>query len=217
MGAGGYETVPGTGASSVEGADPYGFTSKAGANIFGDNAQSMINQGMGAMGSWNADSSDPNSFMSKFMNDFSGLQKGVTDATSPLAQQLQKQQAQNIQQGMAQAGNQMSNLGALRSSAMGEAAGDVIGRAATDASTRLANSQLGLLNSMGGQAMGQRGNAYSQMMGMPSQMFGLQSQFGAPMYVQPQVAATPGGWDKVMQGMTAAGDLMSGIGSIIPF
>lgn len=209
----GYETIPGTGADAVQGADPYGFTKQAGQSIFGDQAQSMINMGTGAMGAWGANASDPNSFMSKFMNDFSGLQSGITDATAPLAKQLQLQQQQNISQGMAQAGGQLSNLGALRSSAMGEAAGDVVGRAATDASTQLANAQMGLLGQMGNQAMGQRGAAMNQMMGMPSQIFGLQTGFGDPMYVQPQVAAKTSALDW----MSGIGDLASGIGSIIPF
>jgi hypothetical protein len=210
--SGGYETVPGTGGDAVEGADPYGFTAKAGQNIFGDPAQNMMNMGAGAMNSWGADASDPNSFMSKFMNDFSGLQKGVTDATSPLNLQLQQQMKNNIGQGMAQAGGQMSNLGALRSSAMGEAAGGVVGRAATDASAQLAQQQLGMLNSLGGQAMGQRGSAMGQMMGMPGQMMGLQGQFGEPMYVQPQVAAKPG----AMDWMSSIGSLLGGVGSLIP-
>ena len=199
--SGGYETIPGTGASSVEGADPYGYTKQAGANIFGSPAQNMMNRGLGAMGAWGAQSNDPNSFMSQYLNDFSGLQGAVTDATSPLNQQLQNQMKQRIAQGMAQAGGQMSGLGALRSSAMGEAAGNVVGRAATDASSQLAQAQLGMLSPLAG-----------QVMGMPGQLMGLQGSFGEPMYVQPQVAAKPGALDY----MSAFGSMASGIGSMIP-
>ena len=210
--SGGYATIPGTGASSVEGADPYGYTKQAGANIFGSPAQNMMNRGLGAMGAWGAQSNDPNSFMSQYLNDFSGLQGAVTDATSPLNQQLQNQMKQRIAQGMAQAGGQMSGLGALRSSAMGEAAGNVVGRAATDASSQLAQAQLGMLSPLAGQAMGGRQQALGQMMGMPGQLMGLQGSFGEPMYVQPQVAAKPGARDY----MSAFGSMASGIGSMIP-
>lgn len=210
--SGGYETIPGTGGSAVEGADPYGYTKQAGANIFGSPAQNMMNKGLGAMNAFTVGAGDPNSFMSQYLNDFSGLQGAVTDATSPLDQQLQNQMKQRIAQGMAQAGGQMSGLGALRSSAMGQAAGDVVGRAATDASSQLAQAQLGMLGQMGNQAMGGRQQALGQMMGMPGQMMGMQGSFGEPMYVQPQVAARPGALDY----MGAFGSMASGIGSLIP-
>jgi hypothetical protein len=100
---------------------------------------------------------------------------------------------------------------------MGEAAGDVAGRAATDASTQLAKAQMDLLGQYGNQAMGQRANAYNQMMAMPGQLLGQQVQFGTPNYVAPQYQATPSAWDNIMGGMSAFGDLFSGIGSIIPF
>ena len=151
------------------------------------------------------------------MNDFSQMGKGITDETSALSKQLEAQQAKNIQQGMAQAGQSMSNLGAVRSSAMGEAAGDVVGRAATDASTELAKYQMGLLDSMGNNMLGQMGSAYGQMMQQPGQIMGYQTQFGNPNYVAPQYASVPSVWDNIMGGMSATGDLLSGVGSIIPF
>ena len=216
MGAGGFQQVPGTDAGSYQTMDPSGFTGMAGQNLFGGFGQDLVNKGMGAMNAWGAQSDDPNSFMSQYLNDFSGLQGAITESTSPLNEQLQRQMQQNIKTGMSQAGNQMSNLGALRSSAMGEAAGDVVGRAATDASTQLAQAQMGLLGQQGGQAMAGRQAALGQMMGMPSQMLGMQSQFGTPNYVAPEYMATPGGLDKFAQFAGAFGDIAGGIGSIIP-
>jgi hypothetical protein len=98
---------------------------------------------------------------------------------------------------------------------MGEAAGDVAGKAATDASTQLANAQLGLLGQYGNQAMGQRANAYNQMMAMPGQALGLQTQFGTPNYVSPEYQATPSFWDSLLGGMSAVGNLAGGVGSIL--
>jgi hypothetical protein len=212
MGAGGYTQDPGSAASDYQSMDPSGFTGMTGANLYGGFGQDMVNKGMGAMNAWGAQSDDPNSFMSQYLNDFSGLQGAVTDATSPLNEQLQRQMQQNIKTGMSQAGGQMSGLGALRSSAMGEAAGGVVGRAATDASAKLANAQLGMLGQMGGQAMGQRGSAMGQMMGMPGQMLGMQSQFGQPNYVAPTYTAQPSAWDRVLQ----VGGLIGDIGGAIP-
>ena len=210
--SGGYEQIPGTGAGDYQMMDPSGYTERAGENIFGMPSQALMNQGLGAMGAWTRPSDSPGSFMNQFLNDFSGLQGAVTEATSPLSQQLNRQMQQNIQQGMAQAGQGLSGLGALRSSAMGEAAGDVVGRAATDASTQLANQQLGLLGGLGGQSMGQRGAALSQMMGMPLGMMGLQGQFGEPAYVAPQYAQKPGFLDY----MSGIGSFLGGVGSLIP-
>lgn len=212
--SGGYEQIPGTSADSYQAVDPNKFTQQAGQNIFGGPAQGLINQGMGAMGAWSAPTGSADSFMSKYLSDFGGLQGAITDATSPLNQQLQNQMQQNIKTGMSQAGQAMSGLGGLRSSAMGEAAGDVVGRAATDASTQLANAQLGLLGQQGGQAMGQRGAALSQMMGMPLGMMGLQGQFGEPMYAAPQYAQRPGALDWI----SGIGSAIGGIGGAIsPF
>lgn len=210
--SGGYEQVPGTGADAYQMADPSGFTSQAGQNMFGQPAQNLMRSGQGALGAWTSGAGDPNSFMRQYLRDFGQLQGGITEATSPLSRQLQDQQAQNIQQGMSQAGQQLSGLGALRSSGMGAAVGDVVGRHATDASTQLANAQLGLLGQQGGQAMAGRQQALGQMMGMPMQMMGLQSQFGEPMYVAPQYAQKPGALDW----MSAAGNLLGGVGSLIP-
>jgi len=98
---------------------------------------------------------------------------------------------------------------------MGEAAGDVAGRAATDASTQLANAQLGLLGQYGNQLMGQRANAYNQMMGMPGQVLGMQSQFASPNYVAPQYIQQPGFMDQLLGGFGALGDLVGGAGSFM--
>lgn len=217
MGAGGFEQMPGTGADAYQMMDPSGYTGQAAANLFGGPAQSMMNRGMGAMGAWGADASDPNSFMSQYLNDFSGLQGAVTEATSPLNEQLQRQMQQNIAQGMSQAGGQLSGLGALRSSAMGEAAGDVVGRAATGASADLARQQLGMLGQMGNQAMGQRGAALGQQMQMPGQLMGMQAQFGAPNYVAPQYYQKPGALDWISSiGSIAggAGGMLTGLGAL---
>lgn len=192
MSSGSYQTVPNTGADAYQGVDPYGFTEQAGNTVFGAPAQSMINKGMGAMNAWTTPANDPNSFTNMFMQDFSQLGKGITQETAPLSKQLQQQQQQSIDTGLAQAGNTMAGLGATRSSAMGEAAGDVVGRAATDASTQLANAQLQLLNSMGGQMLGQKANAYNTMMGLPGQVMGYQTAMGEPMYVAPQVQYVEG-------------------------
>ena len=211
--SGGFAEVPGTGQGSYFGIDPSGFTKQAGQNIFGDPAQNMMNKGQGAMNSWVTSANDPNSFMGQFMNDFSRLQSGITDATSPLNKQLESQQAQNIQQGLQAAGSQLSGLGGLRSSGMGAAAGDVVGRAANDMTTQLRNAQLGMLGQYGGQAMGQRGAANQQMMGMPGQMMGIQSGFGDPTYGQAQMYQKPGAMDWINTGA----NLISSIGSVIPF
>ena len=215
MGAGGYSEIPGTGSESYKAVDPSGFTGMAGANLFGNFGQDMVNKGMGAMNAWGAQSDDPNSFMAQYLNDFSGLQGAVTEASSPLNEQLQAQMQQNIKTGMAQAGNQLSGMGALRSSAMGEAAGDVVGRAATDASSKLAQAQMSMLNQMGGQAMGQRGSAYGQMMGMPGQLLGMQTAFADPTYASPQMQYNPSGFERFMQMLNPLGEMAGGAGEII--
>ena len=196
--AGGYEQIPGTGGADVEGADPYGYTAQAGNNIFGDLSQNLINQGLGAANQWNAPSSDPNSFMRQYLNDFGGLQGAVTDATSPLSEQLTRQVGDMTREATQNVGSQMAGMGGLRSSGMANLAGAEAGRIAGRAGTDLASQQLGLLNSLGNQAMGGRMNAMANQMQNPMNMMNLQGSFGEPMYVQPQVAAKPSTMDWIM-------------------
>ena len=210
--AGGYETVPGTGADALEMADPGGFTGKTAENLFGAQADNMFKQGNNATNQWMMDSSDPGSMMSKFLSDFGGLQKSVTDSTSPLAKQLQSNVTGMTKDSTNQIASQMAGLGGLRSSGMSNLAGEKAGEIAGRAGSELSQMQMSLLNSLAGQQLGGRQQAMSQMMGQPMQMMGLQNQFGAPTYVQPQVAAKQTATDW----MSGIGDVLSGIGSIIP-
>lgn len=213
--SGGFQQVPGTSGSDYQLADPGGYTGQAGQNIFGNLGQNLVNQGMGAMGAWTTPGSEPGSFMQNYLTDFGQLGNAITAQTSPLNQQLQNQMQQNISQGMAQAGQQMSGLGALRSSAMGEAAGDVVGRAATDASTQLAQAQLGLLQPLAGQQMAGRQQALAQQSALPMSMLGLQGQFGEPTYVAPQYMQGPGFMDyanMLMPGIQAVGSFFGNSG-----
>lgn len=205
--------MPGTSQSDYYSIDPSGHTQATANNLYGQPAQDIMRRGNEASMAWALPSTDPNSFMAKYLSDFGQLQGAVTDATSPLSKQLESQLMRNINLGNTQIGNQFAGMGGLRSSGMADVAGRMAGQEAGNASTALAQQQLGLLQPLANQQMLGRQYALSEQMKQPMDLMGMQAQFGAPAYGAPQYYQKPG----AMDWMSATGDLLSGIGSIVPF
>lgn len=204
--------TPGTSAGEYETMDPSGFTGQTAANLYGQPAQNMFQRGDAANNAWMMNSQDPGSFMSKYLQDFGQMQGAVTEATSPLATQLNEQMQRNIQTGTTNLGQQLAGIGGLRSSGMGEMAGRFAGEEAAKAGSALANAQLGMLNPMAQNAMTGRQNAYGNMMSQPMDLMNMQANFGSPNYVAPEYYQQPG----ALEWIGAGADLIGSVGSLMP-
>lgn len=183
---GGYETIPDTGADSYNLIDPTG-KSEDYMNSLYSNQQNVNNQ-------MSLDASDPASFMSQFMNNFGALQSGVTDATSPLSQQLQSQVKSLTGDAVSEVSNDFSGMNSLYGSGMASVAGERAGEIGSRAGVDLANAQLGLLGSLSNNTMGQMGQYNNTVLNNAGAAF-------TPEYASPEVAYQPSEWEQFMQAL----------------
>jgi energy-converting hydrogenase Eha subunit F len=205
--SGGMEQVPGTAPEDYGMIDPKGYTGQTADSLYGQPAQNIMGRGDAAHNQWMMNAQDPGSFMSKYLNDFGQLQGAITDATSPLSEQINKTMQQNIQTGTTNLGSQLAGLGGLRSSGMAEMAGRFAGEEAGKAGVQLTQAQLGLLQPLANQQMLGRQYATSEQMKQPMQLMGYQSQFGAPSYGTAQYYQKPGVLDWMTAFLTPGADI----------